>query len=530
MTTATAIQPVEPLALAATEYSARPKWLPVGPALCMIPAGLSWLAGGIPAVTDISWILMSLVCGFYLILELKAFPDRLGVGGLVLFAGVLGWFCWDYFLNWSSFGSGAYSLALRFGGGPDVLAKATFGHMLLITMATIGLLISWGGWLPRLIAKTPQPANPRVLLTIIVAMFLFSLLPYFLFTNVPWHQAIWESITTLRAPGRGTHGGIWTVGRTGRLNVAWGGYVATWLELGMFAAVLAAFYALYMTRYWPTQALCWLMWVYALNKGLTSGSRGEVLQVAAPALALLFIRYQAKLLEYSHWFRARPFKAYIVCVVLLLFFYGIMQLQAYNRYAGSGRLTEASLDLEQYLTPQGNAVFSTSLPIFELVPQSRDFFYNRFPGEAWLRPIPQTAFEFVIAPIPRALWHNKPTDKAIDWYNIQMGGAVHFGAKGATLAQGLAGSWWLRYGFAGLIEGGLLFGWLLFVIDRAILLSRHKPLILIISLALAAFMFRSFRDLRWFQLHDFIVGVAALWALSLFTKRLRPERPAPENV
>ncbi len=331
MTTATAIQPVEPLALAATEYAARPKWLPVGPALCMIPAGLSSLAGGIPVLTDVGWILMSLVCAFYVLLELKAFPHRVGVGGLVLFTGVLGWFCCDYLLNWSSVSRGTSEVGLRFAGGPDVIAKATFYHMLFITTATIGLLIPWGGWLPRLIAKTPQPANPRVLLTVIVALFAFSLLPYFLFTRVPWYEAIWESVTTLTAPGRETEG-IWTVGRTGRLNVAWGAYIGFWLELGMFAGVLAAFYALFMTRHWPTKALCWLMYLFALNKALGSGSRGEVIQVAAPLLALLFIRYQARILAYAHWLRARPLKAYTVCGVLLLVFYGAMQLQGYNRY------------------------------------------------------------------------------------------------------------------------------------------------------------------------------------------------------
>lgn len=149
MTTATAIQPVEPLALSAPRYVPRPKWLPGLPGLCVIPAAISWLSGGSGFLNDISWISMALVCGFYLILELKAFPHRLGVGGIVLFGGVLGWFCWDYFLHWSSFGGGAQAsggpLALRFTGGADVLAKATFAHMLFITMATIGLLIPWGG-------------------------------------------------------------------------------------------------------------------------------------------------------------------------------------------------------------------------------------------------------------------------------------------------------------------------------------------------------------------------------------------------
>ncbi|MHC4108107.1 MAG: hypothetical protein ACYSTY_08485 [Planctomycetota bacterium] len=526
MTTAPAIQPVEPIALSAPEFLPRPKWLPVLPALCMIPAAISWMAGGSQFLNDVSWIVMTLVCAFCLMLELKAFPYRMGVGGVVLFTGVLGWFCWDYLAVWCL--GGEEAVGLRFTGDVRVLAKATFAHMLFITMATIGLLIRRGEWLPRLIAKTPQPANPRVLLTIIVGLFLFSLLPYVFFTNVPWYQAIWDELSVFRQAGRET-ATIWTVGRTGRLNVAWGGYVAFWLELGTFAAVLAAFYALFMTRHWPAKALCWAIWMFAMARSLTSGSRGEIVQVAAPLLAMLFIRYQSQVLEHVQWLQRNRFKAYTVCLGLLLTFYGLMQFQAYNRYRGSGiAVTEASLDFEQYVNPQGNMKFSESLLIFELVPETRPFFYNRFPGEAWVRPIPQTVFEFIISPIPRALWQNKPVDQAIDWYNIERGGAVHVGKTGATVSQGLVGWFWLRYGIAGVIEGGLLFGWLLLVIDRAILLSRHKPLILIIALGLAAFMFRSFRDLRWFQLNDLIVGIAALWMLSLFTRRLKLDAPASQ--
>ena len=381
-----------------------------------------------------------------------------------------------------------------------------------------------------MIAKTPQPANPNVLLTIIVGLFLFSLLPYFLFTNVPWYQAIWDDLTVFRQAGRET-ATIWTVGRTGRLNYAWGAYIAHWVELAGFAAILAAFYALFMTRWWPTQALCWSIWLFALAREFASGSRGKMVAVVAPLMAMLFIRYQAQILEYVGWPQRNRLKAYMVCFALLLTFYGLMQLQAYNRYRGSGiGVTEASLDLGQYVDPKGNEKFSESLLIFELVPETAPFFYARFPGEAWLRPIPQTAFELVISPIPRALWHNKPVDQAANWINMQKGGAVDFAAQGASVNAGLVGWYWLRYGVAGVIEGGLLFGWLLLVIDRVILLSRHKPLILIIALALAAFMFRSFRDVQWMYLNGLIVGIAALWMLSLFTQRLRLGRPAPENA
>ena len=110
-----------------------------------------------------------------------------------------------------------------------------------------------------------------------------------------------------------------------------------------------------------------------------------------------------------------------------------------------------------------------------------------------------------------------------------MGQSRHFGRRGATISNGLVGWWWLRYGVGGVVQGGLLFGWLLCVIDRTIWLSRHKPLILVIALGFAEFMFRSFRDLRWTQLYQFLIGLAILWLLSLFVHKVRLEEPTAEG-
>src|SRR5690348_14148633 len=74
-------------------YKARPRFIPalyVAPALL---AGLSWMMGGKPFMTDLAFLLLACLCGFFAVMELINFPRRFGVGGLVLFGGSLFWFC-----------------------------------------------------------------------------------------------------------------------------------------------------------------------------------------------------------------------------------------------------------------------------------------------------------------------------------------------------------------------------------------------------------------------------------------------------
>lgn len=66
----------------------------------IIPAifcGISWAGNGIPTLTDIGFVCFTLLSAFYLTLEFVRFPRRFGIGGLVLWGGVLCWFCQDYF-------------------------------------------------------------------------------------------------------------------------------------------------------------------------------------------------------------------------------------------------------------------------------------------------------------------------------------------------------------------------------------------------------------------------------------------------
>src|SRR5881394_4680324 len=78
----------------------RSKWAPLAFLLPVTLCGASWMAGGMPALTDIAFLAFTIICSCYCIIELLKFPQRLGVGALMLYGGVVIWFCMDYLTFW----------------------------------------------------------------------------------------------------------------------------------------------------------------------------------------------------------------------------------------------------------------------------------------------------------------------------------------------------------------------------------------------------------------------------------------------
>ena len=111
----------------------------------------------------------------------------------------------------------------------------------------------------------------------------------------------------------------------------------------------------------------------------------------------------------------------------------------------------------EFLTVSGNHMFSEGLLGYHLIPEARPFFYDRFPGEAIVRPIPDFLFHGITHPIPRGMWHGKPIDPLFEWYNATYTGRGE-GREGTTISRGLVGSWYFKYGVSGIVQGGLLMG------------------------------------------------------------------------
>lgn len=469
---------------------------------------------------------MAGICVLYLIMELQAFPRRFGVGGLVLYGGALIWFCADYFRFW--FSEAGMDVETRRAGYYDVnlelVAKASVFHMFFMFSATIGLLLPWGKWLQRVISATPQPANPSTLLNLITFMFIFGMLPFFLFTEDPWYESIWRGMTGMRIEGAGPR---WTVGRTGLLNFNWGGYVGQWLWVGRFAAVLAGFYAIFMTRNKGVQLFCWSMWLIGLALAFGTGTRGWVAFVAMPILGMLYIKWELDIQTSGRGSRPQAFMKLMMVAVVLL---SLVQFQGWFRRVSIQDID--TVDLGRITNVVGNDMFSASLFVFEYVPDHFEYFISgRYPAvpteiKKWVLPIPQTASNFFIQIIPRALWPNKPVSNMWETVNkswVGTGATASESYRGTTKSTGIVGGWYGTYGISGVLQGGLLFGWLLAVFDRTLHSVKRKPLIIMIVLSLHVFMFRCFRGWAWNSSYPIVISLALLWMLSFFAVKARNE-------
>src|SRR3954470_10209716 len=98
------LQPLEYSALDEVQfedgYLARWRYLAVLFAIPTLFCGLSWVMGGVAFLTDAAFLLLTILCLSGLLREMVVFPKRFGIGGILLFGGVLVWFSHDYLWNW----------------------------------------------------------------------------------------------------------------------------------------------------------------------------------------------------------------------------------------------------------------------------------------------------------------------------------------------------------------------------------------------------------------------------------------------
>lgn len=497
----------------ATGYLKRGKTFPVLFSLSLLPLGLSMLSGGIVELTDAGFGYLVVLLVLYLFNELRVFGIRYGIGGLVFAFGSLIFFCHDYFFHWSGIlGAGSWEGRGNTTFDPDLLARACFFHALFITAMSIGLLVPWGQKIVNVFRSVPEPTSRNYYLAVVIILTLLGLIPYLFFTREPFYLAIYHDIVGAR-----NFSAEWTVGRTGNLNTSWGAYLANLIDLGEFGGIVAIVYAILVARSPLAKAFGVAIWLFWCARVFGTGSRSFLLVLLMPAVVVLFIKYHA---QAAAFYKKNSVKAYVVCGLLMLVTLFVIKYQINNRNQGYTLQTLADTNPFKI---EGNGMYSATLPGFVIIPDEEPFFMNRFPGEALVRPITEWVMYFVIHPIPRAMWEAKPVDPLWEWYNYAHA-RVYFNThkRQATISQGAVGYWYMRYGWMGVLQGGIFVGFLMRLFERVIQQADGKPLTILIALGFEAKLFNGYRGLLPAIIYEIVFGFMMLWLLMQLQRLMQP--------
>jgi hypothetical protein len=256
--------------------------------------------------------------------------------------------------------------------------------------------------------------------------------------------------------------------------------------------------------------------------GTGTGTRGEVVASMLPVVFAFFLKYSAAAAAYS---KKISIRAYVVAGALLLITLLVVQFQITFRTKGF----EGSSFQDISGKIQGNSMFSEGLMGYRLIPDKFTYFHNAFYVEGAIRPIPDTIFWFFISPMPRALWHSKPIDPAWKWYNEVVTGDPN-GTEGTTIATGASGYWYIRYGPFGLIEGGILIGWLMSYGEMLFLRCNGRLNLLLFVLGWETWLFRGFRGFGFSDLDALLIGFAALSGMTVIANVFAGAAPQTESA
>ncbi len=339
----------------------RSRWAPLVFVLPMVLCAASWAGGGIPLLTDIGFIILTAICFAFCLIELVKFPRRNGVGALMLYGGIIIWFCFDYLFYWLP---NDFTLSPI---PPDTVAKAAMLHCLFVMMMSIGLLLPYGKWIQRQILKLPEARSEGYYFFLVLLFFFLGILPYILFTQDSIIDVFRKSFTQMR--GGGYDPIRWTVGRTGNVNYNWGGYVAQWVDAGYLGGLFAAFYAVLIAKHWPSRLVGWGIWSFWMLMAYGTGTRGQVVFMGLPVIALLYIKHQGLAALAQKKF---SLKAYRTPLILLAIVFSVVQFQGAMRNA---REDERAIEQVDFLKVSGNHMFSEGLLGYYLIPETRPFFY-----------------------------------------------------------------------------------------------------------------------------------------------------------
>jgi oligosaccharide repeat unit polymerase len=172
----------------------------------------------------------------------------------------------------------------------------------------------------------------------------------------------------------------------------------------------------------------------------------------------------------------------VVCLFVLTIAVILLQFQMLYR-ADYTRSEIFNLLFQQWFTLGGTIdYFKETLFAVRIVPEDHDYFQ-------------ESAFlQFLISPIPRFIWDDKPASELIWFYTLSRSN-VDIYLRGGNILPGIVGQYYMSWSWLGPIMIGMLFGWLSKRFDS--FLSRaemeHQPYICVVGIMLVVWLFISYR-------------------------------------
>ena len=470
--------------------------VPIAFAVPVLISGLAYVSGGSQAASDLSFVIITALCAVLLAIELLTFRRRMGIGAVLIYGGILIWFCHDYATNWFLHDYNNYNPYFP-DMDPETVGRAMFYHCVFIEMMVLAFRFPVLRFLERLVTAVPEPADSRFYLVVVVTMLLFGW-SAFVFCAEPLPVALFKAAFWY-VPGVGQN--VWLYGRQANVATGIGSYIPQIIQVGQVGGIAAATYALLIARNKIGQILGWADWAFWMAFSYQSERRGEIAFMCLPVLGVIFLKFQA-VRDADR--RARALMWLVATGLVVMGAWFAVQTQSADRMGQEFGWFRAA----------GNTMFSEGLNTWKIIPSKTGFAYDTFPGEMTIRPIPDTVWYLVTGPIPRVLWESKPIEKFALWYSAMIShdnrGMLTNGAQGTTVSTGAIGYWYFRYGPSGVIQGGLVYGFLMGLCERSLRRAQGRPLKVMCTMLFAAFIFRSYRDLWWHNLYPLVLGGAVL--------------------
>ena len=170
---------------------------------------------------------------------------------------------------------------------------------------------------------------------------------------------------------------------------------------------------------------------------------------------------------------------------VLIITYGVLTFQARNRY-------QYSIESDNALS--GSNLYSELLLITNTFGDSREFVSANNPFDKIFLPTFDTIVLFLTNPIPRKIWPNKPFDKSFVEYNYLRTGEYGTGVE-SNVTPTIPGRYFMKYGISGVLQIGLIVGFLFRLSQIQITRNIFDPLLVVLFLTLMSILFICARDL-----------------------------------